>query len=388
MSVAFTTAELQELLGRPVRAVIGAEERAAYRQRRVLVTGAGGSIGGELARELAACRPAVLGLVDHSELALFSIERELAQRFPDVRLDVSLTDVTRSAAIERVCRDLTPDVVFHAAAYKHVTMAERAPAATALVNVIGTAETATAAAKVGARFVLISSDKAADPKSVMGATKRLAEIVVLGMASPAFRPVVVRFGNVAGSSGSVLQIMRDCVHRGVPIPLTDKCATRFFMTAAEAVALVLRADSLGRAAEIFWLEVGRPIAMGVLAERVLALEQRRGCAKVAVQVIGLRPGEKRNEVLADPALTFERTIDRRIRVARQPRLVEAPGTLTSGAAWVAGAVRRLRRAASRANDWAALEVLSSLPGGFQPSDMAVQHAKRGALEPPRKGKAA
>ncbi len=175
MNAPFTAAELQQLLARPVRAVVGREERAAFRDRHVLVTGAGGSIGAELARELAACRPALLGLVDHSELALFSIERELRQRWPGVRLNVSLTDVTRGPAIHRVCRDVRPDVVYHAAAYKHVTMAERAPAAAALVNVIGTVETAEAAAADGARFVLISSDKAADPKSVMGATKRLAE---------------------------------------------------------------------------------------------------------------------------------------------------------------------------------------------------------------------
>jgi FlaA1/EpsC-like NDP-sugar epimerase len=391
MNVPFTTAELEEVLGRPVRARVGPRERAAFRDRAVLVTGAGGSIGAELARELAACRPAVLGLVDHSELSLFAIERELRQRFPGVRLEVSLTDVTRPALIRRVCRDVQPDVVYHAAAYKHVTMAERAPAAAALVNVIGTAETAVASARVGARFVLISSDKAADPVSVMGATKRLAEMVVIDMASAAFRPVVVRFGNVLGSSGSVLQIMRDCVRRGASIPLTDPQATRFFMTASEAVALVLRADLLGQSADIFWLEAGSPVAMGVLAERVLALEARAGYARVPIQVIGLRPGEKRTEVLADPALAFARTIDRDIRVARQPD-TRSNGRTPSGMAEstsrrLAEIVRAIRRASVRGNDLAALQALSSMPGGFTPSRMAFDHARRltGDL---RKGRAA
>lgn len=377
MNAAFTTAELQELLGRPIRATIGPAERASFRDRRVVVTGAGGSIGAELARELAACRPAVLGLVDHSELALFALERELGERFPGVTLDVALADVTRAPAIARVCREVQPDVVYHAAAYKHVTMAERAPAAAALVNVVGTVETASAAARVGARFVLISSDKAADPLSVMGATKRLAEMAVLDMASPAFRPVVVRFGNVLGSSGSVLQIMRDAVRRGAPIPITDPLATRFFMTAAEAVALVLRADLLGAAAEIFWLEVGRPIGMGTLAERMLALEARAGYPRVPVQVIGLRPGEKRTEVLADPALIFDRTIDRRIRVARQPSLDGRRALVGQpGSPGLAETIRAIRRATTRANDLATLEALAGMPGGFTPSRMATDLARR------------
>jgi O-antigen biosynthesis protein WbqV len=367
MNAPFTADELQFLLARPVRAAVGAEERAAFRDRRVLVTGAGGTIGAELARELAGCGPAVLALVDQSELALFSIERELRARWPHVPLEVSLTDVTRGPAIRRVCRQIRPDVVYHAAAYKHVTMAERAPAATALVNVIGTTETAEAASDVAARFVLISSDKAADPLSVMGATKRLAEVVVLAMATDTFRPVVVRFGNVLGSSGSVLQIMRDSVRSGQPIPLTDPSATRFFMTASEAVALVLRADMLGRSAEIVWLEMGQPIRMADLATRLLALEQASGFAPVPIQVIGLRPGEKRNEVLADPRLVFERTIDRRIRVARQ-----------SGAdtASLAPLVAGLRRAAGDADNTAVLNLLAAMPGGFEPSQLALDSARR------------
>ncbi len=367
ISPSWSPAELQQLMGRPVRAEITREQRRAFAGKRVLITGAGGSIGSELARELAACRPQILGLVDHSELALFNIERELRHRWPDVSIEPMLLDVTRGAAIARACRELGPHVVYHAAAYKHVTMAERAPAAALGANVLGTVETARAAASVRARFVLISSDKAADPKGVMGATKRLAEIVVLDMASASFRPVVVRFGNVLGSSGSVLPIMRECVRAGRPIPLTDPDATRFFMTAGEAVALVLRADLLGAGAEIFWLEMGRPIRMADLATRLMALERAAGFAAVPIEIVGLRPGEKRTETLSDPHLIFDRTIDRQIRVARQLP-ASRPGS--------AQLLPRLRRTVARADDVAALAMLADALEGFTPSTQATTHARR------------
>ncbi len=372
MMSSFTADELQQLLGRAPRAIVAPRDRAAFAGRRVLITGAGGSIGSALARELAACRPAVLALVDQSELGLFSVEREIHERWPAVPVEPYLTDVTRRAAIARACRETAPDVVYHAAAYKHVTMAERAAAAAARVNVCGTAETAAAAAAVGARFVLISSDKAANPKSVMGATKRLAELVVLRMASAGFRPVVVRFGNVLGSSGSVLPIMRECVRQGRPIPLTDPGATRFFMTASEAVALVLRADLIGRTAETFWLDMGRPVRLGDLATRLLALEAARGHAPVPLHVVGLRPGEKRNEILADPQLVFERTVDRRIRVARQALLPSARQ---------ARALARLQRAAVRADDAATLTALTDALEGFAPSAAARARAGRFTARP-------
>jgi len=358
---AFTVGEIQQLLGRAQRARVEPHDRRPFAGRRVLITGAAGSIGSELAREISACGPAVVGLLDQSELGLFTVERELQAQHPDVSLVPVLADVTRGSAVRRACRQIRPDVVYHAAAYKHVTMAERAPASAARVNVIGTAEAAAAAASVGARFVLISSDKAADPTSVMGATKRLAERVSLAMASPAFRPVVVRFGNVIGSSGSVLRIMREQIRRGLPIPLTDASATRYFMTAGEAVALVLRADLLGHAAEIFWLEMGRPLRMRDLTSRLLELEAAAGFPAVPVEIIGLRPGEKRNEVLADRRLSFRRTVDRRIRVAHEPPAAGLD---------VPVALARLRRAVARADDAAVLGVLSEAVPGFEPSAQA------------------
>jgi O-antigen biosynthesis protein WbqV len=367
---AFSPAEIDALIGQRghrARATLGPADRAALAGTRVMVTGAGGSIGSELARVLAACEPATLALVDHSEFALFNIEREVRGRWPDIPVEPWLMDVSRAPAVAKACRETRPHVVYHAAAYKHVTMAERAPAAALGVNVVGAAATASAAAAVGARFVLISSDKAADPKGVMGATKRLAEMIVLAMASPTFRPVVVRFGNVLGSSGSALPLMREAIRSGRPIQLTDPDATRFFMTVGEAVSLVVRADLIGNAARIFWLDMGEPVRMGDLVDRLLDLEEAAGFPRVPVEVVGLRPGEKRTETLADAQLVLDRTGDASIRVAR-----ELPARKISPAA----TMHRVRRAVRYANDRAALDVLSAALEGFAPSPLAEDRAGR------------
>lgn len=371
----FDAGELARLLDRPIDAGLGPSERAAFGGRRVLVTGAGGSIGSALARELAAMQPASLVLFDQSELGLFEIEREIRERHPAVSVEPVLGDVARRAQVRRVCRATRPDVVYHAAAYKHVTMAERAPCAAAEVNVLGTVELVQAAAEVGARFVLISSDKAADPKGVMGATKRFAEQVTLSAATTAFRPIVVRFGNVLGSSGSLVQIMRARVRAGLPLPITDPDATRYFMTASEAVSLVLRADLIGQSAEIYWLDMGRPVRVGDLVERFLAMEQAAGFSRVPIEIIGLRPGEKRFEDLYDRRLRFQRTGDRRIWVAR-----EAAGQQIG----LDSAVRALRRAAARADDAAALAAITAAVDGFDASELARARAVRPVPAAPRR----
>ena len=264
MTIPFTDTELETLMDRPACLSLTPAERCALAGRRVLITGAGGSIGSELARQLARCRPEQLTLVDQSELNLFQIERELTETAPDVPLDVVLGDVTRGA-IRKACRAARPHVVYHAAAYKHVTMVERAVCSAVDANVLGTIQTVEAAREAGARFVLISSDKAASPQSVMGATKRLAEMVVMARATDWFRPIVVRFGNVLGSSGSVATIMRDCVRRGQPLPITDPAATR------------------SQRAETYWLDMGDPVSIGDLASRLMQIEAAAGYAPVPIQ---------------------------------------------------------------------------------------------------------
>ncbi len=309
-----------QLLGRPLRAVLTDADRHSLSGQRVLVTGAGGSVGSELTRQMAACRPEHLLLVDHSEYAVFRIEAELRAQYPGLQVEVMLGDVSRRADVRAACRAVRPHVVYHAAAYKHVTITERAAIPAIRANVIGTLETARAARDAGARFVLISSDKAAEPRSVMGATKRLAELVALGMGSPTFRPVAVRFGNILGSSGSLIEIMSRCVAEGRNVPLTHPDATRFFMTAPEAVSLVLKADLIGRRAEVFWLDMGEPLRIGDLVERFIACTTPAGQSPVGIDLIGLRPGEKMREELTTQGLTMRSTEHPRIWSARQRRI--------------------------------------------------------------------
>jgi FlaA1/EpsC-like NDP-sugar epimerase len=199
-------------------------------------------------------------------------------------------------------------------------MAERAVCSAVRTNVFGTLNTARAAADVGARFVLISTDKAAQPASVMGATKRVAELAALMDASAIFRPVVVRFGNILGSSGSVLEIMVERLRQGLPIPVTHDQATRYFMTPAEAVSLVLKADLLGRSGEIYWLDMGEPVRILDMVERLLEWGAQVGLPPVPIHFIGLRPGEKLREELTSQGLELCRTRHKRVWVARQPAL--------------------------------------------------------------------
>ena len=361
MNDTLTRDEEEVLLGRRVRPLVTPREREAFEGRRCLVTGAGGTIGGELARQIAACGPAALTLVDHSEHQLFQIEREMAERWPDVHLQAVLGDVAHPATMHLACARARPHVVFHAAAYKHVTMAERAPCAAARVNVLGTGITMAAARGVGARFVLISTDKAAQPRSVMGATKHLAELVTIGSATPSFHAAVVRFGNVLASSGSFVAIARECIAKGKPIPVTDPSATRYFMTVAEAASLVMKADRLARGGETFWLDMGNPVRLGDLVSRLITLGTAQGHPAVPVAVIGLRAGEKKEEQLAMVGVQAARTSDSRIWVARQDL---APPDL------LATALRALRGYVGRADGGGTLETLSEIVPGYQPSHQA------------------
>lgn len=307
----------QFLLGRDVRDVLAPADRRRLSGMRLLVTGAGGTIGSELARQLAECAPESLGILDHSEYALFRIERELRERWPSLKIAPLLADVSRRADVRSAMRGLRPHAVYHAAAYKHVTMTERCIVPAARVNVLGTLETVLAAREAGARFVLISSDKAAEPRSVMGATKRMAEMVALNAGGRLFRPVAVRFGNILGSSGSLVEIMACCITEGRNIPLTDPGATRFFMTAGEAVSLVLKADQIGRRSEVFWLDMGQPLRIGDLADRLIEIATPAGRPRVGIDVIGLRPGEKMHEHLTTQGLEMGATRHPRIWSARQ-----------------------------------------------------------------------
>jgi FlaA1/EpsC-like NDP-sugar epimerase len=346
--------------------VLTAIDRRALKDRRLLITGAGGSVGSELARQLAACEPASLTLIDHAEYNLFRIERRLRAEFPKLTIEPVIGDVSRRADIRHACLITRPHAVYHAAAYKHVPVTEVSVVAAARTNVLGTVETIRAARDVGARFLLVSSDKAADPRSVMGATKRLAELVATYQRSRLFRPVVVRFGNILGSSGSVVEIMAEAVRQGRNIPVTDPSATRFFMTAEEAVSLVIKADLMGRGGDVFWLEMGQALRIGDLAQRIIEWGTPAGQTPVNIDIIGLRAGEKLREELTTQGLEMKKTSHPRIWSARQKDVARHE---------IIKAVRQLRRACAAGDATMALDTLASAVAGYEPSEVAVKAAR-------------
>jgi FlaA1/EpsC-like NDP-sugar epimerase len=357
----------ERLLGRRVDAILTAHESSGFSGQRILVTGGGGSVGSELARQIAGCQPAHLVLFDHAEYQLFRIEAELRDLFPGLKLTVCLGDVSRRVDIHDACRDLQPHVVFHAAAYKHVTLAERAIVAAARTNVLGTVHTLRAAREAGARFVFISSDKAAESRSVMGATKRFAELVTLDRSRPGSPTMVTRFGNILGSSGSVVEIMLRCVERGRAVPVTDPEATRFFMTGEEAASLVMKAAQIGSGGEVFWLDMGEPVRIGDLAERLIAFATPPGVAPVPVDVIGLRPGEKMREELTNQGLEMRRTPHHRIWRARQQDVARHE---------VYRALRALARACAAGDAGSALDAIQLAVSDYVPSQSALNLAHR------------
>jgi len=356
----------ERLLGRPVEEVLTAFDRRALKGRRLLVTGAGGSVGSELARQLAACAPASLTLVDHAEYNLFRIEHQLRAECPSLAITAVLGDVSRRADIRAACLAARPHTVYHAAAYKHVPITEASVVAAARTNVLGTVETIRAAREVGARLLLVSSDKAADPRSVMGATKRLAELVAVYQRSRLFRPVVVRFGNILGSSGSVVEIMAKTVRAGRNVPVTDPAATRFFMTAEEAVSLIIKADLMGRGGDVFWLDMGQPLRIGDLAQRIIEWATPAGQPKVGIDVIGLRPGEKLREELTTQGLEMKQTSHDRIWMARQ---------LDVSRSAVQTAIRQIRRACAAGDAARTLEVIGKAVPDYEPSEAATRLAR-------------
>lgn len=365
--------DIQErLLGRPVRGLLTPADRRALAGQRLLVTGAGGSVGGELSRQLASCAPERLTLVDHSEYALFTIERELREQHAGVAIDAVLGDVSRRVDISAACCGARPYAVYHAAAYKHVPIAEQSIVPAIRTNVLGAIETARAAREAGARFVLISSDKAAEPRSVMGATKRLAELAALSLASETFRPVAVRFGNILGSSGSLVEIMARCVREGRRIPVTDPDATRFFMTAEEAVALVLKADLIGGGATVFWLDMGEPLRIGDLVDRFVACTTPAGETPVGIDVIGLRPGEKMREELTTQGLAMQSTAHPRIWAARQRNIRRDH---------IAASIRAIRRAVAVGDAADALAGLQTAVEDFTASSAAWAAARSAQMLP-------
>lgn len=312
------TTNWADLIGRRPHAIDRRAVAETITGRRVLITGAGGSIGSELARIVASFEPSLIVLMERSENALFEIDRELAERFPKVQRKAVLHDITDSDATLRHFTALRPNTVFHAAAHKHVPLMEDHPSHAVTNNLFGTKSVADASLATGVgRFVLISSDKAVNPSSVMGATKRLAEIYVQALhrqgraVSPtATRFAAVRFGNVLGSACSVLPIWSSQIERGGPVTVTDDRMTRYFMTINEAATLVVQAAAQTGdtpVAPLYVLDMGEPLKILDLAHRfvrsrgftpVTGAAATGGEPSMRIAITGVRPGEKLHEELA------------------------------------------------------------------------------------------
>lgn len=290
---------IEDLLGRPVINLEQESVRRLLGGKRVLVTGAAGSIGSELVRQLAAMDVVSLVLVDIAESGLYDVQMELVGKGLDHRLKVLVADVRDATRMEEVFANERPQVVFHAAAYKHVPLMEAQPEEAIRTNVGGTRNLARLACAHGVeRFVLISTDKAVNPTSVMGASKRASEMVVGGIAqgcSTVF--VTTRFGNVLGSSGSVIPLFRRQIEAGGPVTVTHPEVTRFFMTIPEACRLVLEASAMGQGGEIYVFDMGQPVRIADLADKMIRLSGMEPGTDIEVVYTGLRPGEKLYEEL-------------------------------------------------------------------------------------------
>jgi FlaA1/EpsC-like NDP-sugar epimerase len=324
--------QVEDILGRePVRMEL--DRVGAYLTGEVvMVTGAGGSIGAELCRQIARVAPRRLVLVDHAEDNLFKIQRELEDDrhvHPSV-LQAVLADCKEGERMREVFAAARPTIVFHAAAYKHVGLMETNPVEAVRNNALATRLMARIAGEHGVKaFVLVSTDKAVEAATVMGASKALAEWAVEEASQrwPTTRYATVRFGNVLGSSGSVVPIFRRQIALGGPVTVTDPRMTRYFMTIPEAVQLVIRTGSLGRGGEVFVLEMGEPVSILQLARDMIELSGLRPDHDIVVEVVGRRPGEKLHEELFNPYERPQPTPAEKIMVAEREKL--APGTVAA-----------------------------------------------------------
>ena len=313
---------LEDLLGRPEIALdfgqVLSEQfssaQAQIREQVVLVTGAGGTIGSELCRQLARLNPRKLVLLGRGENSIFHIDQELRRTFPHLNAIPVIADVRNASRISQIFHRYGPDVVFHAAAHKHVPLMEQNPTEAIENNTIASANLAKLADRVGvSTFVLISTDKAVAPSNFMGLSKRLAELLVSAIAKDSkTRFLSVRFGNVLGSRGSVVPIFQRQIVQGGPVTVTDPEMTRYFMTTSEAARLVIQSLAVGQSGQTLILDMGEPVRIYDLAEQLIRLAGYTPNQEIKIQVTGVRPGEKLHESLVDTDETIERTANPKI----------------------------------------------------------------------------
>ena len=300
--------------------------------RRVLITGSAGSIGSEMVRQIASCRPDSMVLIDQAETPQHDLRLMMAQEFPDIQVSVIVTTICSLPRMEAIFSQFRPEYVFHAAAYKHVPMMEDNPSEAVMNNIYGTKVVADLSVKYGARkFVMVSTDKAVNPTNVMGCSKRICEIYVQSLdraikttqyggpglhLAADFKPVTqfvtTRFGNVLGSNGSVIPLFREQIRKGGPVTVTHPDIIRYFMLIPEACKLVLEAGTKGNGGEIFVFDMGRPVKIADLAKRMISLSHAKN---VKIEYTGLREGEKLFEEVLGDKETTKPTFHKKIRIA-------------------------------------------------------------------------
>ena len=315
--------EIEDLLGRQPVTLDNPRIASFIQGKTVLVTGGGGSIGSELCRQIAEYRPCRLVILDIAENTTYELQNDLLYKYGDtLNMSVEIASVRDKKRLEQIFDTYHPQVVFHAAAHKHVPLMEGSPAEAVKNNVFGTYNTALTARECGAeKFVLISTDKAVNPTNVMGATKYLCEQVLQGLRREGGTEfAAVRFGNVLGSSGSVIPLFKKQIAHGGPVTVTDKRIVRYFMTISEAVQLVLEAGSFAHSGEVFVLDMGEPVHILDLAEKMIRLSGYTPYTDIEIREVGLRPGEKLYEELLISDKNLHQTENSKIFVEERPRV--------------------------------------------------------------------
>jgi FlaA1/EpsC-like NDP-sugar epimerase len=315
--------QFEDLLGREEITIDMERIAGQLRDKVILITGAAGSIGSELVRQLAVFRPSMLLLFDMAETPLHNLRLEMERTYPMLKFLPIIGDVRSKTRLDHVFSKFRPEVVYHAAAYKHVPMMEENPCEAALVNISGTLNVSNLAVKYGAgSFVMISTDKAVNPTNIMGASKRIAEIYVQALAKQCakmenpIRFVTTRFGNVLGSNGSVIPHFKEQIEKGGPVTVTHPDIIRYFMTIPEACRLVLEAASFGKTGEIYVFDMGQPVKILDLAKKMIELAGLVPEKDISIEYIGLRPGEKLYEELLNDKEVVGPTVHKKIMVAK------------------------------------------------------------------------
>lgn len=315
---------IEDLLFRNPEDFLTEETRNYYNNKSIMITGGGGSIGSELARQIAKCGPARLVLLDVYENGAYDIQQELLRKYPTLNIRVEIMSVCDREMLEKVFELHTPDIVLHAAAHKHVPLMERNVIEAVRNNVFGTLNVVNACEKYGVgRFIMISTDKAVNPTNVMGATKRMCEMIVLSRRRSGTKYSATRFGNVLGSNGSVIPLFERQIAAGGPVTVTDKRIIRYFMTIPEAAQLVMTSGAMAKNGELFVLDMGKPVKIIDLAESMIRLSGLEPGKDIQIVETGLRPGEKMYEELLVQGEKLGKTKNKKIFTEKDTPLSEA-----------------------------------------------------------------